>query len=217
MPRRATIWWIRRDLRLFDSPALIRALECGRPVVPVFVRDPALLRSRHHGQSVRRQAFLDAGLRALDADLRARGARLIIREGPPEAVLPALAAEAGADIVIAEGDVSPYARRRDAAVRRVAPLELVGVPMVYHPTDVVKPDGRPYSVFTPFSRAWHAKGLPARSVLLPPPRTLPGVPGKLTSVPIPDTVSPPAFPAGEAEALRRLRRFTQAPTSAIHR
>jgi deoxyribodipyrimidine photo-lyase len=216
MHGRAAIWWIRRDLRLFDSPALARALECGGPVVPVFVRDPALLHSRHHGKSVRRQAFLDAGLRALDADLRARGARLIIREGAPETVLPTLVTEAGAGIVIAEGDVSPYARRRDSAVRRVAPLELVGVPMVHHPTDVLKPDGTPYSVFTPFSRAWHARGLPTRSVLLPTPRTLPRVPGRLTSAPIPDTVSPPTFPAGEAEALRRLRRFAHSPKAAIH-
>jgi deoxyribodipyrimidine photo-lyase len=217
MPDSAAIWWIRRDLRLFDSLALARALEGGRPVVPVFVRDPALLRSRHHGRSARRQAFLDAGLRALDADLRARGARLIIREGAPETALPALVTETGASIVVAEGDVSPYARRRDAAVRWVAPLELVGMPMVHHPTDVLKPDGTPYSVFTPFRRAWQARGLPTRSTLLPAPRTLPHVPGGLASAPIPDTAAPSTFPAGEAEALRRLRRFTRSAKATIQR
>jgi deoxyribodipyrimidine photo-lyase len=217
MPDSAAIWWIRRDLRLFDSPALARALEGGRPVVPVFVRDPALLHSRHHGRSARRQAFLDAGLRALDADLRARGARLIIREGAPETVLPALVTETGASIVIAEGDVSPYARRRDAAVRWVAPLELIGLPMVHHPSDVLKPDGTPYAVFTPFRRAWQARGLPTRSTLVPTPRTLPRVPGGIESAPIPDTAAPSMFPAGEAEAQRRLRRFTRSAKAAIHR
>jgi len=217
MRGRPAIWWIRRDLRLFDNPALIAALQRGGPVVPVFVRDPALLRSRHHRRSVRRQAFLDGGLRALDADLRARGARLIVRDGAPDMVLPALVTEVGADIVIAEGDVSPYARRRDAAVRSVAPLELVGAPMVHHPASVLKPDGAPYSVFTPFSRAWHARVLPERHLLLATPVALPRVPGDLMSAAIPDAVSLPAFPAGEAEALRRLRRFAESPEAAIHR
>ncbi|MFN2201010.1 MAG: deoxyribodipyrimidine photo-lyase, partial [Caldilineaceae bacterium] len=66
-----TIWWIRRDLRLNDNPALQAALEISSRVVPVFVLDPALLRSRYVGR--KRIAFLYAGLRALDDELRRHG------------------------------------------------------------------------------------------------------------------------------------------------
>src|SRR5262245_4099330 len=103
---RPTIWWIRRDLRLHDNPALARALAAGGPIVPVFVRDPALLGGRHHGAARRRCGFLHACLRALDDDLRARGARLVVRTGPPADVLHGLVGEAGALAVVAERDAS---------------------------------------------------------------------------------------------------------------
>src|SRR5258705_8194781 len=130
---RPTIWWIRRDVRLHDNPALARAFAGGGPVVPVFVLDPALLGGRHHGAAARRRGFLLVGLRALDDDLRARGARLVVRTGPPADVLDALVRETGARAVVAEGDASPYARRRDAAARRTVPLEIVGSTSIHHP------------------------------------------------------------------------------------
>jgi deoxyribodipyrimidine photo-lyase len=73
------VWWIRRDLRLTDNQALASALEQAKSVLPVFVLDPALWNSRTAGP--KRLAFLLGGLRALDADLRARGSRLIVRQG----------------------------------------------------------------------------------------------------------------------------------------
>src|SRR5262245_63445290 len=98
-----TIWWIRRDVRLHDNPALARALAGGGPVLPLFVLDPALLGGRHHGAAARRRGFLFAGLRALDEDLRARGSRLVMRTGSPAQVLDALVREIDARAVVAEG------------------------------------------------------------------------------------------------------------------
>ena len=208
---RPTVWWIRRDVRLHDNPALARALAGGGPVVPLFVRDPALLGGRHHGAAARRRDFLFAGLRALDADLRARGARLVVRSGAPAAVLEALARETGAQAVIAEGDASPYARRRDAAARRTVPLEIVGSTSVHHPADVVKADGTPYTVFTPFKRAWLGRPLPRAADVLAAPDRLPAVPRTIASEELPDAGTVGAFPAGEAEARRRLRAFARGP------
>ena len=79
------IWWIRRDLRLTDNQALAAALAQGEQVIPVFVLDPALLDSPYAGE--KRLAFLFGGLRQLDADLRARGSRLVVRRGEPLAEL----------------------------------------------------------------------------------------------------------------------------------
>src|SRR5262245_22122474 len=118
---RPTIWWIRRDLRLGDNAALAAALRRGGAVVPLFVRNPELL-DRIHAGAEKRAAFLAGGLGALDADLRARGAGLIVRTGRPEAVIASLAAEVGAELVVAEEDTSPYGQRRDAAVARAMPL-----------------------------------------------------------------------------------------------
>ncbi len=70
------IWWTRRDLRLADNQALTAALRNGGRVVPFFVLDPTLLSAPD--VSEKRVAFLFGGLRALDADLRARGAGLIV-------------------------------------------------------------------------------------------------------------------------------------------
>ena len=208
---RPAVWWIRRDLRLHDNPALAHAAAGNRPVVPVFVVDPELLANCVHRDAARRQAFLFGGLRALDRELQARGARLVVRTGRPRDVLPALVEETRAEVVVAHADVSPFARRRDAAVRRAVPLELVGGPTVHHPTDVVKADGEPYTVFSPFRRAWLARPLPTRSDLLAPPeRLVPASPAIATDA-LPSGEPPPSFPPGEAEARRRLHAFASDP------
>ena len=77
----AAIWWIRRDLRLFDNQALQAAIDHGGQVLPVFILDPALLHSRFTGE--KRLAFLFESLRSLDAELEARGSGLILRQGNP--------------------------------------------------------------------------------------------------------------------------------------
>ncbi|MCX7670113.1 MAG: deoxyribodipyrimidine photo-lyase, partial [Anaerolineae bacterium] len=161
------IWWIRRDLRLNDNPALHAARQDNAVVVPVFILDPHLLAAATVGP--KRLAFLWAGLASLDADLRARGSRLLVRRGDPAAELSRLMAETAAAAIYAEEDFSPHARRRDAAVAANLPLHLTPG-LTVHPPDLIrKADGGIYTVFTPFSRAWRALPLPDRTGLLPPP------------------------------------------------
>jgi len=198
------IWWIRRDLRLDDNPSLTAALRDGSGLLPVFILDPRLLEP----PAAARQAFLFAGLRALDADLRRLGSRLIVRAGDPVIELPRLMAETHAVAVYAEADVSPYARRRDAQVAGAVNLHQIHGLSV-HPAEAVRrADGGIYTIFTPFSRAW--KALPFSEHTLPAPTAMPPVPG-LDSQPLPDTPAPAAFPAGEREARRRLDAFLSGP------
>ena len=205
------IWWIRRDLRLRDNPALLAALAHGQ-VLPVFVKDPALLQGRYHKAAARRQAFLFNALQSLDRDLATRGSRLTVRSGTPEAVLGQLIQETGADLIVAAEDFSPSARRRDARVQAALPLTLTNGPTVHHPLAVQKIGGGPYTVYTPFSKAWKALPFPegpaAAPVQVPSP----------TNFPLGEPIAAPApldaFPATEAEALERLNRFvagTDAP------
>jgi deoxyribodipyrimidine photo-lyase len=201
------IWWLRRDLRLADNDALAAALVGGRRVVPLFILDPTLLDGPT--SSPTRTAFLLGGLLALDADLRARGNRLVVRRGRPADALARVVAETGATAVYAEDDHSPYARRRDAEAQRVAPLHLIGSAAIRPPGTILKSDGAPYTVFTPFSRAWLAQPLPDPAELRPAPAALPD-PGDVAGEPIPNTPTrPPGVPflPGEAEGQRRLADF----------
>lgn len=204
------IWWMRRDLRLHDNTALCHALSLSSQVIPVFILDPAALESRYHREANARRAFLFANLRALEADLRARGSRLVVRAGPPFEALSALMETTGATHIVAEADFSPFARRRDAALAEALPLTLTGGVTVHHPGAVLKPNGTPYVVFTPFSKAWRALSWPTASHLQSAPAQLAAVPEHLTSQPIPNDLPAPAhFPAGEAEAQRRLEAFAR--------
>jgi deoxyribodipyrimidine photo-lyase len=198
------IWWIRRDLRLDDNPALVAALEGGRTVVPVFILDDRLL----HGTSASpvRNRFLAAGLVSLDAALRTLGSQLILRRGDPKAELIRLAREVGAEAVVAEVDHSPFAGRRDREVAAALPLQWVHGLTIQPPELVVRPDGSPYTVFGAFRRAWGSLPPPTRRGLLPAPLSLappPDLPShRLGAVP-----THTAFPPGEPEARLRLERF----------
>jgi deoxyribodipyrimidine photo-lyase len=204
------IWWIRRDLRLSDNPALAAALERAETVIPLFVLDPRLLDSPN--ASPKRTAFLFAGLRALEDSLRQRGSALVVRQGDPLTVLHTLHKEADASEIFAEADVSPFARNRDERVGRDLPLNLLSGLTVHPPEVLRKADGRPYTVFTPFSRMWRSLPFPAGPLLAPD--RLPPLP-PLTNFGVPEEPTYPfenGFLAGEDEAQRRLDEFT---TSAI--
>jgi deoxyribodipyrimidine photo-lyase len=200
------IWWIRRDLRLFDNTALTAALEAAEAVVPLFILDPTLLNSPYVGD--KRLGFLFAALRDLDAALRRRGSRLIIRRGDPAAVLRAVVDETRASAVWAEGDASTYALKRDARVAAAVPLAFAGSTAIRPPGTVLKPDGDPYTVFTPFSKAWLAQSPPQPGDLYPTPERIP-TPADLPSEAVPEHPPLPdsPFAATEAEAQRRLAAF----------
>lgn len=211
------IWWIRRDLRLTDNLALQTALvelsHQGGCLLPVFILDPKLIEGVNAASA--RLDFLFGGLRALNADLQRRGTRLLIRQGDPLTELTRLMVETEAALIIAESDVSPYARRRDAAIAAQLPLRLVGSPLVFPPGVVVKADGRPYTMFTPFARAW--KALPFPGAPQPAPREFGGqyAPHSL-EIPL-SQADNQLFPAGETHALARLHAFTQGHDAPIYR
>lgn len=201
------LWWIRRDLRLTDNQALQAACAAAPNVIPLFVLDPNLLTWRYHRHAASRRAFLFHGLRRLDATLRERGSRLVVRAGDPTEILPAAVRETGAVAVCAEGDTNPYARARDGRLRDRVPLRLLPGLVLHHPDEIRKADGGPYTVFTPFARTWRTRPLPSRRDLAAAPRSLGQVPAALRGVPLPDGEPPAGFPPGEDEARRRLSRF----------
>jgi deoxyribodipyrimidine photo-lyase len=192
------IVWFRRDLRVHDNPALTAAHRDHDRVVPVFVLDPRLLAGRF--PSPNRAWFLHGCLAELREALRERGGDLILREGRPERELPALARETGADALYFAADVSPFARGRDRRVEEALPdVEVHRTPGLF-----VADVGalKPYSVFSPFHRAWQQLD---RREVHGAPRAL-SVPsgvnvGRLPASPRPEAADP--FPPGERAARER--------------
>lgn len=201
-----TVLWLRRDLRLSDHAALLAAATQAGPggeVLPLFVLDDVL-----RGPSgPARLAFLHGCLRELER--RTDGALRVVA-GDPVEVVPRVARAAGAEAVHISSDHGPYGRRRDQAVATAlgdVPLVATGSPYGVTPGTLTKGDGLPYKVFTPFSRAWRARGLRSPATLPAPVRWtdggLPhdGVPDDpdlgSTTIPVP----------GELAALERWEAF----------
>jgi deoxyribodipyrimidine photo-lyase len=160
------IWWVRRDARLHDNPALREAQEDG-DAIAVFPWSPPLAR-----WSGRRVAHLARALWSLRDDA---GDALTVRRGTPADVLVATALEAGATAVWAQREYSPSAVAEQDAVERAladagVTLRFTGSPYAVAPGRVVKGDGTPYQVFTPFSRAWRDHGWRAPAPAADPTR-----------------------------------------------
>ncbi len=192
-----SIMWFRRDLRLKDNPALV---EAGADVLPVFVFDPVLWGAAGDA----RRAYLVGSLAALDESL---GGALVIRTGNPVDVIPALVAEVNADAVHIAADYGPYGQQRDLDVEAAlatlsVPLVRTGSPYAVAPGRVLKGDGTPFRVFTPFYKNWaeHGWRAPARGSL----PTFVSAPSEELPV-IESPVDLP--PAGEEAAWKRWKQF----------
>ncbi|MEP7054322.1 MAG: deoxyribodipyrimidine photo-lyase [Actinomycetota bacterium] len=199
----ADVMWFRRDLRLSDHPSLAAAAAAGE-VLPLFVLDPYLL-SR---SGTPRVTFMLDCLRELQD---ATDGALVVRTGPPENVVPDIARQCGAGAVHVTGDTGPYGSERDRAVASAlgtfgVALRVTGSAYAVGPGQVRKDNGTPYSVFSPFYKAWRAYGWPQ-----PAPRVDVTWARGPSSEKLPD--SPPTAahlpPAGELAGTRRLDEFLE--------
>lgn len=198
-----------RDLRVHDNPVLRAACEADR-TVPLFVVDESIRRSGY--VSPNRAAFLAASLRALDAGLRERGGRLVVRRGEVVDEVRELAEEVGAEQVHVAADVSGYSHRR--AQELAEALDADGRELVEHdavltvqpPGALTPTSGDHYAVFTPYFRQWARAS--RRNPLDPPERVrLPRLrAGSLpTQAELADgPTSPHLAPGGESEGRSRL-------------
>jgi deoxyribodipyrimidine photo-lyase len=201
-----TLLWFRRDLRLRDQPALLAAAD-SQDVLACFVLDPCLEAS----SGARRMQFLGDCLRELRDGL---DGRLLVTRGRPEDRIPLIANETNACAVHVSEDFAPFGRRRDERVRAAlgeVPLVATGSPYLVSPGRVMKDDGTPYKVFTPFFRRWRDRGwrAPARSEresarwLDPAEMSTKAA----TPVEIPDPGVELDLPAGEAAARSQWKDF----------
>jgi deoxyribodipyrimidine photo-lyase len=188
--------WFRRDLRCTDHAALSRALGTAGHVWCVFVFDttilePLLQRKRHAQPGVtpadRRIDFILASLTELDRALQEHGGGLIVLKGDPIDCIPRLAEQLEVDTVFANRDYEPIAIARDEAVeRRLREMRRMLVTLkdqvIFERDEILNQQGRPYTVFMPYKRAWLARLSPSdiaphpiemqHGRLRPPPATI---------------------------------------------
>ncbi len=209
------ILWHRRDLRLHDHGALQDAVRRSSVVIPVFILDPDIL-AREDTAAARVQ-FMVESLQILKDRYRGIGGELIVRQGDPLVQLQALAEQTGANTVIWNQDIEPYALRRDQQVREG--LQQRGIEVITHqdmllhgPGEILTQSGDYYSVYSPFWKNWIAR---PKAKPIPAPQQI-QIP-KLESLPIPslsdlgfecDQILPEA---GEQAALDLLDFFTDRP------
>lgn len=197
------------DLRLHDHPPLRAALASADEIVPLFVRDSGIAAAGFDAPN--RRAFLADCLRDLDAGLRERGGRLVIRSGEVIDEVCAVAAGTGAGDVHLAAGVSAYAHRREQRLREA--LESDGRRLHVHegvvtavaPGAVTPAGSDHFAVFTPYFRRW--SGERVREVF-GAPRTV-RVPDGAGSEEVPDRsavrgVSEGLAEGGEEAARKRL-------------
>ncbi|MGK2911763.1 MAG: cryptochrome/photolyase family protein [Sphingobium sp.] len=144
------ILWFRRDLRLSDQAALLAAVEEG-PVIPVYVLDDDT--PKHRAMGGASLWWLHHSLESLDAALREKRSRLILRRGACADVLPALAKEVGATRVHALHHYEPWWRNAEKAVGERLDLQLHDGNYLMPPGTIRTGSGGLYKIYTPFMRA----------------------------------------------------------------
>ena len=156
-----SVFWFRRDLRLEDNTGLYQALSGPNPVLPVFIFDTNIL-SRLQNKNDRRVEFILQCLHKLNAALQQAGSSLLVLHGDPLTELSKLCNSSPVRSVYCNHDYEPYAIKRDQAVEQFCiknnlHFKSYKDQCIFEKSEIVKDNGEPYTVFTPYSRKWKKK------------------------------------------------------------
>lgn len=159
MKPEVNIIWFRRDLRLIDNAALYHALKNGLPVIPVFVFDVNILQELPEDD--KRVSFIYQVLEEMQQKLNELGSSLEVYHNTPEEMFDQLLNKYTIAHVFANHDYEQYAIDRDTAIQALlkqhkAIFHTYKDQVIFEKNEVVKDDGTPYTVFTPYSRKWKA-------------------------------------------------------------
>jgi len=155
------VFWFRRDLRLEDNAGLYHALQSGFTVLPVFIFDTDIL-SQLDDKHDRRVDFIHQVLTRLQNGLETIGSSLCVKTGKPLEVFNQLLQEFDVKAVYTNRDYETYALDRDAEIKyyllsKNIELNTFKDQVIFEHTEVLKANGEPYTVFTPYSKIWKQK------------------------------------------------------------
>lgn len=156
-----SIFWFRRDLRLKDNTGLFEALKNSKPVLPVFIFDSAILEKLRSDED-RRVVFIHKTISAIQNELLQVGSSLLVLHGSTELVFKNLMKEYTITSVYANTDYEPATIVRDNKISELLlskgiHFKLFKDQVIFEKSEIVKEDGSPFKVFTPYSKVWKHK------------------------------------------------------------
>ncbi len=154
------IFWHRRDLRLHDNTGLHQALLGENSVLPLFIFDTEILDKLEDKTDLRVQ-FIHNQLQELQKQLLSLGSSFLVKIGKPKEIWEQLVKEFDIKTVFTNRDYEPYAQQRDKDIYNFLSSKNIDFKgykdhVVFEKNEVVKNDGLPYTVFTPYSKKWRA-------------------------------------------------------------
>lgn len=155
------VFWFRRDLRIEDNAGLYHALKSGLPVLPLFIFDSVILK-RLTKKADRRVDFIHQALLNIQEELEKLGSSLYIAYERPVNAYERILNEFDIKAVYTNHDYESYAKKRDEEIKQLLDKKKIGFhsykdQVIFEKNEVLKDDGKPYTVFTPYSRKWKGK------------------------------------------------------------
>ncbi len=160
MAEKVNIFWFRRDLRLDDNVGFYKALHGKFPVLPLFIFDSEILNELSKDDA--RVTFIFEILQKMRNELQEKGSSIAIYHGKPIDVFKKVISEFEVQNVITNHDYEPYAKKRDEAIEKLLTEKEIGFytfkdQVIFEKSEIVKDDGDPYIVYTPYMKKWKEK------------------------------------------------------------
>jgi deoxyribodipyrimidine photo-lyase len=155
-----SIFWFRRDLRLNDNAGLYHALKSGNPVLPLFIFDKEIL-DKLEDKDDARVTFIYQAVEQLNKELQQQDSSLLVLYDKATQAWDKIIKEHNIAAVYTNHDYEPYATQRDNAIKEKLSKHNIGFntfkdQVIFEKDEVVKDDGKPYTVYTPYQRKWYS-------------------------------------------------------------
>lgn len=155
-----SIFWFRRDLRLEDNTALIHAINSGLPVLPIFIFDSQIIQELSNNDP--RINFIYKNLKSIHQELEKLGSGLLCMKGNPEDIWEEIISKYTIEEVFYNKDYEPYALKRDEIINAILHKNQIAFhsykdQVIFEENEILKDDGKPYTVFTPYKNKWLQK------------------------------------------------------------
>ena len=156
----SNIFWFRRDLRIEDNTALIQALNSSNSIIPIFIFDTSIIKNLPKDDA--RISFIYSQLVRINILLKSFNSSLLVLHGNPEELILDLVQKKNIGALYSNLDYEPYALARDEKITNS--LEEFNIPhlqfkdqVIFEPKEILKDDGNPYTVYTPYKKKWLTK------------------------------------------------------------